>query len=84
MALAYVKVLVIVSVVEKDEVTVMVVSPDQSPEGRSASAAGVSSRTSAAMAELKRILKARCVVLLSEGQNCVCDPIALAFWALDI
>jgi len=55
-ALAYVRYLVTVRVVEKDEVTVMVVSPDQSPASVSAIAAGVSSRTIAATAELMRIL----------------------------
>ncbi len=56
-AFAQVKYFVMVVVVEKEEVTVIVVSPDQSPAGKSAMTAGVSSSTSAATAELMRIFK---------------------------
>ncbi len=56
-AFAQVRYFVTVKVVEKEEVTVTVVSPDQSPAGRSAIAAGVSSSTRAATAELTRMVK---------------------------
>lgn len=59
MRLAYVRVLVMVKVVEYEDVTVIVVSPDQSPGGRSARAAGASSRATAVAMAVKRILMKR-------------------------
>jgi len=55
-ALAHSRVLVTVRVVESDEVTVTVVSPDQSSVGAWASTAGASITISAASTELNRIL----------------------------
>lgn len=45
-----------VKVVEYEDVTVTVVSPDQSPGGRSAKATGASSRATAAVIEVKRMV----------------------------
>lgn len=53
---AYVRVLVMVIVVEYEDVTVTVVSPDQSPGGRSARAAGASRRATAAVIAVKRMV----------------------------
>lgn len=56
LAWANVRVLVMVKVVEYEEVTVTVVSPVQSPGGRSAKATGASSRATAAVMDVKRIV----------------------------
>ena len=48
-----------VNVVEREDVTVTVVSPDQSPGGRSARAAGASSKATAAVMAVKRIVMKR-------------------------
>jgi len=59
---AYVRVLVMVIVVEYEDVTVIVVSPDQSPGGRSARAAGASSRATAAVMAVKRMVIERIAI----------------------
>lgn len=55
-ALAYARVLVMVNVVDREDVSVIVVVPSHAPEGSEPSAAGVRASRMVANAAVKRIL----------------------------